>query len=174
MTRRTWVLLGALVGTGLLAVFIRARANNQSVGEFVMDKASSAAQMLTRGLRNNNPGNIRHGDKWQGMASTQTDKDFVTFTDPKYGIRAAAIILKNYKAKYGLDTIRGIVTRWAPPGENDTAAYISAVSRFTGIAPDTKLIYPQDLPSLIAALTKQENGVQPYKLAKIQEGVQLA
>lgn len=172
-TRRAWLIVG-LMGSAAFWVYMRAKANNQSVADFVQDSASEAAQLLTRGLRNNNPTNIRHGDKWQGMAAVQGDSDFITFLDPAYGIRAAATILKNYATRHRLTTIRGIVSRWAPPSENDTEAYIAAVSRSMGVGADVELVYPRDLPALIAALVHQENGIQPYTLAKIQEGVNLA
>ena len=55
---------------------------------------------MSRGLRNNNPGNIRKtGDKWQGLSTTQTDDSFFQFTDAKYGIRAMAKLLKNYQSE---------------------------------------------------------------------------
>ena len=53
--------------------------------------------LMARGIRNNNPGNIRHGgSKWQGMSETQTDDEYIQFDDPVYGIRALAKLLKNY------------------------------------------------------------------------------
>ena len=68
-----------------------------------------------RGIRNNNPGNIRrNGDPWQGLAKDQTDREFFTFQSAVYGIRALARLLITYQDKYGLCTIEGIITRWAP------------------------------------------------------------
>jgi len=127
----------------------------------------------TRGLRNNNPGNIRHGDNWQGMAKVQNDASFITFVSPVYGIRAIAKIIGNYKAKYGLDTIAGIINRWAPPSENDTQAYIDDVSQSVGIGPDMPLQH-SDMTALVSAIIKHENGVQPYSLATLSTGIAMS
>lgn len=130
-----------------------------------------------RGYRNRNPGNIRKGaDQWQGLApaSDQTDPAFWRFTDVKFGIRALAKILKTYRANYEADTITEVISRWAPPTENDTPAYIAAVSASTGIAPGAALVYPRDLDPLVRAIIRHELGVQPYSDATISEGVSLA
>lgn len=102
----------------------------------------------TRGVRNNNPGNIERvaGVRWQGEISLadqeRQDKRFVVFSDPVWGIRAIARTLITYQdkryAKDGskIDTIREIIERWAPTGENNTEAYIQHVSQLSGIKPD--------------------------------------
>lgn len=77
------------------------------------------------GIRNNNPGNLRPGDNWQGMVGT--NKNFIVFSDIVWGLRALATDLSNKYFK-GLNTIEKIITVYAPPSENNTAAYISAVS----------------------------------------------
>lgn len=61
---------------------------------------------IPRGIRNNNPGNIRHSDQWKGLTPEQPDPDFCTFSTPEYGIRAMGVILLNYQRKHGLKTIR--------------------------------------------------------------------
>ena len=91
--------------------------------------------MTTRGIRNNNPGNIRLGAGWQGMADEQTDHDFVVFKAPEWGIRAIAKILLS-DARNGITNVRGIINRWAPPVENNTDAYIAAVSNQLQVNPD--------------------------------------
>ena len=81
-----------------------------------------------RGIRNNNPGNLRRtDDPWQGLAETQTDTEFFVFQSPIYGIRALARTLIKYQDKHRLCTIRQLIGRWAPNTENDTVAYIKAV-----------------------------------------------
>lgn len=87
----------------------------------------------TRGIRNNNPGNIRWGDDWQGLVpqAQRTDKSFCQFIKPEYGIRAMIIILRNYQRKHRLSTISGIINRWAPTNENDTQSYINSVAKAT-------------------------------------------
>lgn len=115
-----------------------------------------------RGIRNNNPGNIRKSaDKWQGMSAQQTDTAFVQFTAPVYGLRALAKLLLNYQAKYGLSTVRAIISRWAPPSENNTAAYINAVTAAMGQGADIAMdLYakPELLAKLMRAIVAHENG----------------
>jgi hypothetical protein len=94
----------------------------------------------TRGIRNNNPGNIRYNKekpvKWLGLDTPPSDGTFCRFAYAKYGIRALAKILLNYQDKYGLDTIRKIINRYAPESENDTDAYVKSVSNSMGIGAD--------------------------------------
>lgn len=112
-----------------------------------------------RGIRNNNPGNIRHGQPWQGLAPEQTDSAFATFVTMPWGIRALVKLLQTYRLRYGLNTVRGIITRWAPPAENDTEAYIRAVCRPAGLGaddelPDDRLTYEY----LARVIARHENG----------------
>ncbi|MBO6125191.1 MAG: hypothetical protein J6P55_04950 [Bacteroidaceae bacterium] len=120
-----------------------------------------------RGIRNNNPLNIRlSNDKWQGQVLPQRGSGegaFCVFYNMEYGWRAAFRILTNtYYNKYKLRTIRAIVSRWAPNNENNTAAYIRHVSDYTGIGPDKVLASPGECPTdwlLIGyAMAVVENG----------------
>lgn len=133
--------------------------------------------MISRGIRNNNPGNIRKSrDKWQGLAEKQADKEFFVFKAPEWGIRALARVLIKYQDKHKLDTLTGIINRYAPPTENKTKAYITAVSLTTGFQPNQKLdlhTYEHLFP-LVKAIIKHENGVQPYDDGTINHGVMLA
>jgi hypothetical protein len=102
-----------------------------------------SAEQVTRGVRNNNPGNIRIGDDWQGIAkrsemtaAQKAEKSFVVFTDPVYGIRAIGRILLNYQSKRNRRSVKTMLNRWAPPNENNTPAYVAAVARAMGISPD--------------------------------------
>jgi len=121
----------------------------------------------SRGIRNNNPGNIRWGDEWRGLVpeGQRTDKSFCQFKAPEFGIRAMIIILRNYQSKYGLKTITGIIKRWAPPNENDTQAYIRSVAQATGTDADKPidLTDSRKLFPLLQAIIKHENGTQPYE-----------
>lgn len=93
--------------------------------------------------------NIRRSKvKWQGLCVLQEDKEFCQFESMEYGWRAAFVLLcRTYYGKYGLKTIRDIVSRWAPANENNTPAYIRHVSDYTGIAPDRVLGTPQEQPT---------------------------
>lgn len=131
----------------------------------------------SRGIRNNNPGNLRRSkDPWQGLAENQTDEDFFIFKTPIYGIRALARTLISYQDEHGLRTIGKIINRWAPANENDTAAYIEAVSDETCFATDQPLDMHSydDLKPLVLAIIKHENGQQPYTAAQVDKALVLA
>lgn len=126
--------------------------------------------MATRGIRNNNPGNIRVSkDQWEGM--TGDDGAFVTFDSPESGVRALGKNLLSY-GRQGYDSIEKIVNRWAPPNENDTQAYIDSVVAATGI-PATQsldLSDPDTLSSLAQAISFHETGSR-YDPEVYQQGV---
>ncbi len=125
-----------------------------------------------RGLRNNNPLNIRQtDDQWQGQAGVDSD-GFVIFKAPEYGYRAAARILKSY-ARRGIVTVDGIVSTWAPDSENDTESYIDHVSNVLKLGRFDPV--PESRWSdLLAVMTVHENGKNPYSLDEIKNGVALA
>ncbi len=125
---------------------------------------------MVRGLRNNNPGNIRKGKtKWEGLAKEQTDSAFCVFTEMKYGIRALYKILKTYHKKYGLDTIEEIISRWAPENENDTNSYINFVAAYVdNVAFRDKPLYLDKNPiyytKIAQAIARFENGNEAKKI----------
>lgn len=93
--------------------------------------------MKARNIRNNNPLNLRiSGAKWHGKITPSQDKEFEQFKSMLYGARAG---LKNLQTHYkrGNNTIRKLVSIWAPSNENDTEAYVNAVSKRVGIRPDS-------------------------------------
>jgi hypothetical protein len=127
----------------------------------------------TRGIVNNNPGNIRKSDAaWHG-AVAGSDPVFVTFDTPENGIRAMAKLLLTYQRKHGLDTIAELIERWAPAAENDSFAYIDDVSTRLGIDPDERidLADPAILAALCGAVIRHENGRQPYPAAVVAAGI---
>ena len=136
--------------------------------------------MLPRGIRNNNPLNIRRSkDQWQGLKKEQTDSSFCQFEDLVYGWRAAfKLLTRTYYHTYRLYTIRAIVTKWAPPNENNSKAYVENVSRLTGIHPDEPLGIPSEKPSrwiaLGAAMAIQENGITSIDWFAMLRGWEMA
>jgi len=135
-----------------------------------------AGARMPRGVRNNNPGNIRLGDKWQGLCSVQDDSSFCQFTTIEYGIRALAYVLRvSYFQRRDLDTVRKIIQRWAPPSENDTYAYILDVARHAKFGADEPLNLNDDnvLGALVIAIIRHENGSQPYSGLQIVSGIRL-
>lgn len=126
-----------------------------------------------RGLRNNNAGNIRavDGVLWQGQIGID-DAGFVIFDTALNGLRALARVLKTYRQKYGLISISGIISRWAPSNENDTTSYIKSVEMRVGLGANTPLSL-EHYPALVKAIIHHENGKQPYSDDEINQGVTL-
>lgn len=125
-----------------------------------------------RGIRNNNPLNIRKGNNWQGERHPQVDTAFEEFDTMADGCRAAVILAYNYitgrtasSRRLRCDTVEKFITKWAPPTENNTQAYISRVCQRAELQPGTAL-YPINknrLCRLLWAMTEVENGVLlPY------------
>ena len=117
---------------------------------------------MTRGMKNNNPLNIRRviGQTWKGeVVSPIEDKEFVQFCTLEYGLRAAFCILNTYKKKHQAVCIEDIISRWAPPSENDTSAYIKAVCWLTGFGGRERLT-EERWPSLVKAMAFLESGAR--------------
>lgn len=129
---------------------------------------------IPRGIRNNNPGNIRHGNDWRGLSEEQPDQAFCTFTAPEYGLRAIVVILRNYERKHGLRTVGEIINRWAPPNENDTTGYAEHVARRLGVPVDEEIEVMHYIEMLVEAIVLHENGQQPYTDEQIAEAIRLA
>ena len=128
---------------------------------------------MKRGIRNNNPLNIRRSaDQWQGASEEQKDKEFVQFKSMAYGYRAAWRILQTYYERFCHQsrafTVRNIISRWAPPKENDTEAYIRTVLQLSGLGGKENLLPPSNVDSydrlakLLQAMTCVECG-QPMQ-----------
>jgi hypothetical protein len=114
----------------------------------------------TKGIRNNNPLNVEAGANWQGL--TGSDGRFAIFETPFWGIRAAARTLKTYRDKHGLNTVQDIVSRWAPPtDENPTDSYIAFVANKSGVLASQPLSFV-DYKNVIGAMIHFENGYNPY------------
>ncbi|MBI3441724.1 MAG: structural protein [Proteobacteria bacterium] len=119
---------------------------------------------LPRGIRNNNPGNLRLSKTtWEGQKPMQADPDFAEFSTPLYGLRALMKVLLTYHLKYDLDTVASLINRFAPPHENATDRYIYAVSKALGVRRTDKIALTS-APVLIAltcAIVRHENGPPP-------------
>lgn len=127
---------------------------------------------MSRGLRNNNPGNIRlDGVHWKGEKEPSTDGEFKQFTSMAWGYRAMFQMLNTYSTKHGLDTIRKMISRWAPPTENDTEAYIKAVSDRSGTPPDSRITTTNRdvMVPIVAAMSRVENG-EDARMTDVEAG----
>lgn len=134
-----------------------------------------ASKIIPRGIRNNNPLNIRVGNKWKGEVSHPTDKQFEQFVSMEWGVRAAFIILRRYIQRYGLNTIARIIAKWAPTSENNTRAYVRAVATKVGISPDAQVKYEDEqlMCSIADAMIRVECG-QSIDMAIIKKGYAMA
>jgi hypothetical protein len=129
-----------------------------------------------RGVRNNNPGNIRQSaTPWQGEVPGN-DPAYATFATPEAGIRAMGKNLLTYQDGYGLNTVSAIVSRWAPATENNTGSYVTTVSKAMGVKPDDTIDLhdPDTMTRMVGAMIQQENGKQPYTDAQVSAGVNAA
>jgi len=126
----------------------------------------------SRAWRNNNPLNIRKGEKWQGLCAQQTDSEFCQFMNMTFGYRAAAKCLRSYDRYFrqmGHEwNIANIISRWAPQSENNTDDYIQRVTQLMGRDSDHLRLPPLDttpgrvqLGMLMAAMTCVESGCPP-------------
>jgi hypothetical protein len=139
------------------------------------------ADKQTRGVRNNNPGNIdfNKANKWQGQLGLEEGVPkprFARFDAPENGIRALGKLLLTYQDKHKLRTVAAIINRWAPSVENDTAAYVKAVERLTRTKPGDTI----DLRSygvmggFVKAIIHHENAGFEYPDEILAEGVKRA
>ncbi len=129
---------------------------------------------MLRGIRNNNPGNIRlSAEKFQGQISPSRDDSFKQFTSMAYGYRAMFVILGTYLSR-GINTIEEIVGKWAPPSENSTPAYIATVEKLSGVKRTESLrsVDGEKYIRIVAAMSKVENGV-PANMEEVEEGFSL-
>lgn len=128
---------------------------------------------MSRGLRNNNPGNIRqNSDNFLGEIKPSTDPAFKQFESIEYGYRAIFVTLNTYQKKYGLSTIRAMISRWAPPKDNnDTEAYIRAVSSESGVPENSRITSTNKdvMIPIVAAMSRVENGGEA-NIADVQRG----
>ena len=121
---------------------------------------SSRKKKIPRGIRNNNPLNLRIGNNWQGEVENPTDSQFEQFKSMEYGVRAAFINLYNYIVRHKVNTIAKIINRWAPSIENDTIAYMMKVKSVSKIGLNDPIdFYDRDsMVNLFKGMCKVENG----------------
>lgn len=162
-----------------------ARPGNPPAGQLMEYEQRSAEERvraeqfggkLPRGVRNNNPGNIVAGTtRWDGEIEG-ADPRYASFASPEAGIRALGRNLLSYQAQ-GVDTVQGIVTRWAPATENpDVQSYVENVAKKLGVNPTEPLNLKDRkvLTTLATAIIEQENGKQPYADGTIAAGLDAA
>ena len=130
----------------------------------------------TRGLRNQNVFNIRDFDQ-NFNGETGVDEDnFLQFESVELGVRAADRTLTTYGKKHKINTVTGVIERFAPISDNnDTASYIAAVAKQSGFKPEEKidLSDPQVRAKLLApmALIESKYKTTPEKILTMLENI---
>ena len=130
----------------------------------------------SRGIRNRNPGNIRRsGGRYKGEVVPSGDSEFKQFETMAWGYRAMFVLLDGYARRYGRNTIRTMIERYAPSCENDTRAYISTVAALSGIGCDDVLDTRsmEMMAAVVAAMSQIENGVRAAR-SEVERGFDLA
>lgn len=155
---------------------VLAEQYNAAGGSGVQFNGNPVDPREPRGIRNFNPGNIIKGSQpWEGEISGN-DPRYATFSSPEAGIRAMGKVLLNYQEQYHLNTVEGIVGRYAPSSENNTSAYVATVAKALGVAPDApiNLRDGDTLNRLTKAMITVENGKNPYSDEQIAMGLAAA
>lgn len=139
-------------------------------------------QKEPRGIRNNNPLNLRIGNNWKGLVKENTDGEFDQFEEMEWGIRAALIVIHNYMSLYDLKTLQKIIERWAPSSDgNNPKHYAELVARNMGCDVTTKPRFnsPLEMLKMIDGMIRVECGkvvddfviIRGYALACTDLGV---
>jgi hypothetical protein len=132
----------------------------------------------TRGERNNNPCNVRQvaGVHWRGERAQDDDPAFEEFESSRMGIRCAAKVFLAYQRKHHLQTVRQLITRWAPGTENDTESYVRDVAKRLSIDANSPLNLedPFLMRRLVEAVITHENGRNIYTHDVVVDGVRAA
>lgn len=144
------------------------------MGILLVSNKRISESSTVRGIRNNNPGNIRASspNTWDGQTGID-DAGFAIFKSSEWGIRAIGKLLLNYERLHELNTVAGIIGRYAPTNENNTSAYIESVAQKLGLDSHTTFTVLDYLPELTNAIIKHENGINPYSKELIENGLAL-
>ena len=175
-------ILGISFGVGLLGALIFASTTSQTKTMYnrLFTNVYGGKEFLSnevRGLRNNNPGNIRISkDNWKGKVpqSLNTDGQFEQFISYPYGVRALIKLIQTYYYKYNCTSIKSIISRFAPINENNTKGYINNVAKSLGVGiSDNITLNNRTIKILVIAIDKVENGKRTITEKHYQEALNL-
>lgn len=170
MRTSTVILLGALAAAVAAYFYSRTQRGSALLADAsrVVASVGDYVGLTNRGMRDNNPGNVRRSSAnvWVGELSRAEveanggtyDPEFEQFSSIQYGVRALGHTLLTYSTKYGIKTVRGAISRYAPASENDTASYIDDVCYALGVQADQPLDMRSILPELAQAIMRRETG----------------
>lgn len=150
----------AAIGTAAITALWPSTANPGNDDQLIAEAIKKRTGRLPLGIRYNNPGNLRPGGHE------------AIYSSPQVGISALGNQLRRYGGR-GWNTISSILSHYAPPLENNTGAYIAAVSRETGFSPNQVLDLNDTatLDKLTSAIIRHENGFNPYSSSLIQSSI---
>lgn len=158
---------GAVLLTGAVAVALALASGTGAAGLF--------ADGAPRGLRNNNPGNLRAGrDQWRGQVGVD-DNGYLIFDNAQHGLRAMAVVLHNYQALHGIHTIQGLVARYAPAADgNPEGAYADFIAERLRLGVDEPFSIDAYMAKLLDAMITFENGSNPYSVVAVEQAAKQA
>ena len=130
--------------------------------------ASGGSARQPRGIRNNNPGNLNYVGQAGATREAGPNGRFAVFQTAEDGLMALAHQLRLY-AQRGINSVRAIISKFAPPSENDTQSYIESVSKRLGVDSNATLNVndPRVMQGLMDAIIKVENGRNPYSTEQL-------
>ncbi len=128
-----------------------------------------------RGIRNNNPGNIKStlATTWDGEIGVDSD-GFLIFDTAAAGLRALAVLLRTYADRDCVRTIEQLVARYAPGGVNAVDGYASFVAEDVGVNKSEVIDIVHLIPLIMRAMIWFENGQDPYTRPEIRDAVAAA
>jgi hypothetical protein len=112
--------------------------------------------------------------RYRGEKHPSQDPDFKQFESMAMGYRAMFILLDTYRVRYGLRSIREMISRYAPHTENHTALYIETVCDLTGMLPDEQIDTRSRrvMVPIVSAMSRVENGCIARRM-EVEEGFTL-
>ncbi len=125
---------------------------------------------MTRGIKNNNPGNLSGRIEWEGLDNPRDDSAqypgrtaSLRFKHPVYGVRACAIDVFGDILHDGLDTLNKLAEEYAPAGDesNDPKKYAAFLGSRLNLDPAEDIVDPKKHGLLLVrAICRMENGVE--------------
>lgn len=129
----------------------------------------------TRAERNNNPGNLNFVGQAGATLEGGNNARFAKFGSTAEGVSALAKQLQRYGER-GLDTVSKIINKYAPSSENNTQAYIDALSKRLGVSGDQRLDLSDSntLTGLIKGIARHEAGSDYLSDSDVMTGLSMA
>lgn len=131
------------------------------------EDAPGTRSRAPRGIRNNNPGNLR---SW---GDTPRVDGFARFATPEAGLAAMIKNLQVQQSKHGLNTIAGIIGKWAPSSENETGSYVNSIVKQTGFGAHQPLDLTdkRTVAPLISSMIRHEGNSAGYSKDMVDKAV---